>query len=100
MHRGSDGSGETFRGREGATVIVPAARGVPGFLRTSLEKMEGAENAGCRPHPWPACNKEIGNALINEGPLLCRPLDVGKKEAPQAQLTGVQNAPRLEVAGN
>ena len=50
--------------------------------------------------PMARLHKEIGTALINEGPLLCWLLDAGKKEAPQAQLTGVQNAPRLEVAGN
>jgi hypothetical protein len=32
--------------------------------------------------------------------LLCWFLDAGKKEAPQAQLTGVQKAPRHEVAGS
>src|SRR5215470_14562048 len=32
--------------------------------------------------------------------LLCRFLDAGKKKAPQAQLTGVQKAPRHEVAGS
>src|SRR5215831_20669227 len=31
---------------------------------------------------------------------LCRFLDAGKKKAPQAQLTGVQKAPRHEVAGS
>ena len=31
--------------------------------------------------------------------MLCRFLDAGKKEAPHAQLTGVQKAPRHEVAG-
>jgi len=30
---------------------------------------------------------------------MCWFLDAGKKEAPQAQLTGVQKAPRHEVAG-
>ena len=33
-------------------------------------------------------------------PLLCRFLDAGNKEAPHAQLTGVQKAPRHEVAGS
>ena len=32
-------------------------------------------------------------------PLMCGFLDAGKKEAAQAQLTGVQKAPRHEVAG-
>jgi len=31
---------------------------------------------------------------------MCRFLDAGKQEAPQAQLTGVQKAPRHEVAGS
>ena len=35
-----------------------------------------------------------------EGQLLCWFLDAGKKEAPHAQLTGVQKAPRHEVAGS
>jgi len=25
-------------------------------------KEEGAGNAGCRPHPWPACNKKAGGS--------------------------------------
>jgi hypothetical protein len=33
-------------------------------------------------------------------PVLCRFLDAGNKKAPQAQLTGVQKAPRHEVAGS
>jgi len=33
-------------------------------------------------------------------PGLCRFLDAGNEEAPQAQLTGVQKAPRHEVAGS
>ena len=32
--------------------------------------------------------------------LMCWFLDAGNKEAPQAQLTGVQKAPRHEVAGS
>ena len=32
--------------------------------------------------------------------LLCRFLDAGNEAAPQAQLTGVQKAPRHEVAGS
>jgi hypothetical protein len=32
-------------------------------------------------------------------PLVCWFLDAGNKEAPHAQLTGVQKAPRHEVAG-
>jgi hypothetical protein len=31
---------------------------------------------------------------------MCWFLDAGNKEAPQAQLTGVQKAPRHEVAGS
>src|SRR4029077_1767277 len=27
-------------------------------LFVALEDEEGAGNAGCRPHPWPACDKE------------------------------------------
>src|SRR5580704_6306906 len=27
-------------------------------LLVALEDEEGAGNAGCRPHPWPACNKK------------------------------------------
>ena len=27
-------------------------------LLVALEAEEGAGNAGCRPHPWPACNKK------------------------------------------
>src|SRR5215467_11567207 len=38
-----------------------------------------------------------GSSLI---PLMSWFLDAGKKEAPQAQLTGVQKAPRHEVAGS
>jgi hypothetical protein len=42
-----------------------------------------------------------GEAIGQERPLpkLCRFLDAGNKEAPHAQLTGVQKAPRHEVAG-
>ena len=31
----------------------------PGFAsHRAPRKLEGAGNAGCRPHPWPACNKK------------------------------------------
>ncbi|UEM13260.1 hypothetical protein G6321_00051365 [Bradyrhizobium barranii subsp. barranii] len=39
-------------------------------------------------------------ALPADHPLLCRFLDAGDKEAPHAELTGVQKAPRHEVAGS
>src|SRR5262245_39542221 len=36
-----------------------AARTGPSFvLRQAFLENEGAGNAGCRPHPWPACNKK------------------------------------------
>src|SRR5215813_9438574 len=38
-------------------------------------------------------------AASREGQVLCWFLDAGNKEAPHAQLTGVQKAPRHEVAG-
>jgi hypothetical protein len=42
----------------------------------------------------------MGRVLRCMSPVLCWFLDAGKKEAPQAQLTGVQKAPRHEVAGS
>jgi hypothetical protein len=39
-------------------------------------------------------------ASTTEGPTLCRFLDAGNEVAPHAQLTGVQKAPRHEVAGS
>src|SRR6185437_8277074 len=30
----------------------------PSFWLHPLQKTEGAGNAGCWPHPWPACNKK------------------------------------------
>jgi hypothetical protein len=38
--------------------------------------------------------------LRRMSPVLCWFLDAGEKKAPQAQLTGVQKAPRHEVAGS
>ena len=38
---------------------VPAAGQCPGDAScVALDNAEGAGNAGCRPHPWPACNKK------------------------------------------
>jgi hypothetical protein len=37
--------------------------------------------------------------LRRMSPVVCWFLDAGNKEAPHAQLTGVQKAPRHEVAG-
>lgn len=37
---------------------------------------------------------------MQQGPVLCRFLDAGNEEGPHAQLTGVQKAPRHEVAGS
>src|SRR5215813_10168718 len=39
-------------------------------------------------------------AASREGQVLCWFLDAGNKEAPHAQLTGVEKAPRHEVAGS
>jgi hypothetical protein len=41
------------------SVRIPAARNARA-LRHSCpsKKIEGAGKAGCRPHPWPACNKK------------------------------------------
>jgi len=38
--------------------------------------------------------------LRRMSPVVCWFLDAGNKEAPHAQLTGVQKAPRHEVAGS
>jgi hypothetical protein len=36
---------------------------LPGFCIVSRPREEGAGSAGCRPHPWPACNKKSRRQL-------------------------------------
>src|SRR6185437_5824236 len=37
---------------------IPAARNARVMHRVRPRNIEGAGNAGCWPHPWPACNKK------------------------------------------
>jgi len=43
-----------------ATRIDQRSRGAlrPGIASQCLSGRQSTRNAGCRPHPWPACNKE------------------------------------------
>ena len=48
----------------------------------------------------PRLGKVTGSAPMSKRPLLCRFLDAGKYGTAHAQATGVQKAPRHEVAGS
>ena len=50
----------------GARSSIPAARSARVISITPDE--EGAGNAGCRPHPWPACNKKSRRQLPQARP--------------------------------
>ena len=61
--------------------------------------ISAADQSACR-----SLNPEViqDNALLlrRMSPFMCWFLDAGNEEAPQAQLAGVQKAPRHEVAGS
>jgi hypothetical protein len=52
-------------GHDGGGDVSPHSRGTkcPSDASfASLLDQEGAGNAGCSPHPWPACNKKAGGS--------------------------------------
>jgi hypothetical protein len=55
----------TPRGAVPAGRAIPPSRGafcVRGLPKDMPFQTEGTGNAGCWPHPWPACNKKAGGS--------------------------------------
>src|SRR5262249_32403923 len=50
------------RNDEEIRLRLPATQVRPSDASNVSLKIEGAGNAGCRPHPWPACNKKAGGS--------------------------------------